>query len=220
MAEFSRRPSGPRPKKSGGSAEFPAGATLFDSHLPCRRVYLLRSGRVRLTGDRGAVLDYLSEGDFFGLKSLLTSYPGGLSAKCLSPVKLSSFSKSELLGLLQRDRRFAARLLRNLARRVDRYEQTIQDAVLERAERRLALLLARLAPSRPASGWVPLRFNPSNAEFARTIGSTRWRIAHFMHHFQSLGWLQRRPKLWVLREGLRQFLEPSPEIRPHKFNVT
>jgi len=207
MAQLTHRRKSLKRKK-GGSLKFPAGATLFDSLRPCRCVYLLRSGRVRLTSDRGAILDYLRSGDFLGERSLLGKYPPGLSAKCLSAVEVSSFRKSEILSRLQQDPRFAARLLRNLARRLDRYEQTIQDAVLERAERRLALLLARLAPALPASGWVRLRFSPSNLELARTIGSTRWRIAHFMRHFQSLGWLQRRPDLWVLQQDLRQFLEP------------
>jgi hypothetical protein len=101
--------------------------------------------------------------------------------------------------------------LTNLARRLDRYEQTIEDAIVERTERRLALLFRRFLPARPISGWVQLLFSPTNSELARTIGSTRWQVAHFMSRFQHLGWLQRRPKLWVLREGLQEFLDAAKE---------
>ncbi len=176
---------------------------------PCHRVYLLRSGLVQLAGGRGAIVDYLRRGDFFGEKCLLGSRRRGLAAKSLSPVELSAFRKAEILTCLRQDRRFAARLLNNLARRLDRYEQTIEDAVVERPERRLALLFWRFLPARPASGWARLRFSPSNSELARSIRSTRWRIAHFMGHFQRLGWLQRRPELWVLRESLREFLQKA-----------
>jgi hypothetical protein len=117
------------------------------------------------------------------------------------------------MNYVQRDRGFAATLIKNLARRLGRYEQRIQDAVVEQAERRLALLLWRFLPARPASGWVRLRFSPSNSELARSIGSTRWRIAHFMGHFQQLGWLERRPELWALREGLDKFLESAAKGR-------
>jgi CRP/FNR family transcriptional regulator, cyclic AMP receptor protein len=207
MPDLTHRRKGSRRREIGGSLEFPAGAILFDSHRACRRVYLLRSGQVQLKGERGAIVDYLSSGDFFGEKSLLNSNSGGLEAKSLSPIEVFAFRKSEVLKRVQEDRRFAARLLKSLARRLDRYEQTIQDSVVEHAERRLALLLCRFLPARPASGWVRLRFSPSNSELARTIGSTRWRVAHFMRRFQGLGWLERRPDLWVLRERLGGFLE-------------
>lgn len=209
MPNLAQRRKGHRRKETGGSLKLPAGVKLFDRGHPCHCVYQLRSGRVQLAGGRGAIVDYLSSGDFFGEKCLLGSRHGGLAAKSLSPVKLSAFRKGEILTRVQRDRRFAARLLTNLARRLDRYEQTIEDAVVERAERRLALLLWHFLPARPASGWARLRFSPSNSELARSIRSTRWRIAHFMGHFQRLGWLQRRPELWVLREGLREFLQKA-----------
>jgi CRP-like cAMP-binding protein len=160
----------------------------------------------RCAGERGAIVDYLSNGDYFGEKSLLGPSCGNLIARSVSPVNASAFGRSELLDCVQQDRRFAARLLNNLARRLDRYEETIQDYAVERAERRLALLLWRFLPARIASGWVRLRFSPSNSELARMMGSTRWRIAHFMGRFQRLGWLERRPELWVLREGLQEFL--------------
>ncbi len=126
-----------------------------------------------------------------------------------SPVHVQVFRKSELLDLIQQDRRFALRFLKSLAHRLDRCEQSLADFVLERIERRLARLLARLAPAKPRSGWVRLQFSPSNSELARTIGSTRWQISHYMRRFQQLGWLQRRPGLWVSCEGLHEFLESS-----------
>jgi CRP-like cAMP-binding protein len=207
MTKHSRNRTESRPKEPGKPLEFPAGAKLFDSDQPCRRVYLLRSGQVQLVSERGAIVDYLCRGDLFGEGALLGPRRGGPAAKSLSTVAVSTFGKSQLLDYVQGDRRFAAELLSALARRLGRYERTIQDAVVERAERRLALLLSRFMPARPRSGWVQLLFSPSNSELARTIGSTRWRIAHFMGHFQRLGWLERRPELWVSREGLREYLE-------------
>jgi len=90
----------------------------------------------------------------------------------------------------------------------DTYNRLLFD-VLERIEVRLARLLCRLAPTKPASGWVSLQFSPTNPEMARTIGTTRWQISHYMHRFQQLGWLQRRPGLWIQRDSLTEFLESS-----------
>jgi CRP/FNR family transcriptional regulator, cyclic AMP receptor protein len=198
-----RRRSGPV------SIGFPAQAKLFDLDHPARQVYLLRSGRVRLACGREAIVDYLMSGDFFGEKCLLPPLLQGQIATALSPVEVSAFRRSELLDLFQKDRRFAQRLLKNLALRVHRYEQTIRDYVAERAEQRLARVLFRFLPARAGSGWVRLEFSPTNSELAKTVGTTRWRIAHFMRKFKQLGWLDRRPDLWVRTEGIKEFLQTA-----------
>ena len=172
-------------------------------------VYLLHAGRVRLSNGNEAILDHLSSGDFFGEGCLLTPDRRSLAAHCLSPITVSAFRPSELLDRVQQDRRFASRLLKNLALRLDRCGQTIRDFVAEPAERRLARQLSRLAPNSHSSGWVRLPISPSNAEFARMVGTTPWRVSHFMQHFRRLGWLDRRPEIWVRREGLREYLEAT-----------
>lgn len=185
---------------------FPAGAKVFDLDHPSRRIYLLRTGCVQLASGREAVLDQLTPGNFFGEGCLLGARHGRQVATAVSPVTVSAFGAAQLLDRVQQDRRFARRLLKNLAVQLDRRRATICDFVTEPAERRLALLLSRLVPASPISGWVRLRLSPSNSEFARTIGATRWRVSYFLRQFRESGWLERRPELWVRQEGLREFL--------------
>jgi CRP-like cAMP-binding protein len=165
---------------------------------------------VQLSRGRKTIVDYLGPGEFFGEQCLLGPRYRDQIATCLSPVQVLAYRKSDLPDLLRKDRRFATRMLKNFALRMNRYEEHIREFVTERAERRLALLLFRFAPSRAESDWVRLQFSPTNTELARTIRSTRWQVAHFMRHFQQLGWLDRRPDLWVRRESLRAFLESPP----------
>ena len=206
-------PTRTKPRSGDVSHAFPAHTKLFDLERPPRRVYLLRSGRVLLACGRRTIVDYLSPGNFFGEQCLLGPGYQHQIATCLSPVQVSTYRKSDLLDLLRKDRRFALRVLKNLALRLNRYKKNRRDFVAERAERRLALLLFRFVPSRANSGWVRLEFSPTNTEIAKTIGSTRWQVAHFMRHFQQLGWLERRPDLWVHCETLGAFLAP-PSARP------
>jgi CRP/FNR family transcriptional regulator, cyclic AMP receptor protein len=192
--------------------DFPAKAKLFNLDRAPRCVYLLRSGRVQLA--RGeAIVDYLTPGSFFGVTCLLGTRHGGQIAPSLSKVRVLSLRRSQLLDLVQKDRRFALRLLKNMALRLNRCEQTIRDSVAEGAEQRLARLLFRFMPARAGSVWVRLQFSPSNSELAKTIGTTRWRIAHFMRKFHELGWLDRRPELWVRTEGIQEFLQSAPAAR-------
>jgi CRP-like cAMP-binding protein len=191
----------------GAGVDFAPGATIYGPDKPAEHIYLLRAGGVQLCSGREAVIDYLVPGDFFGEQCLQTGSGRPQLARSLSPIEVSIFARSELLDRVRKDRRFARRLLTNMAVRMYRLEQTIRDFVAAPAEYRLARLLLRFAPSRATSGWVKLRFSPSNSDLARTVGTTRSRVAHFMSRFQRLGWLRRRPDLWVDYEALRHFVE-------------
>ena len=184
---------------------FPPRTPIFDSDHPRRQIYLLRSGHVQVSTGREAIIDHVRPGDFFGEDMFLSERPSS-TAKALTSIKAAVFGRSELLDRVQHDRRFALRLLKNLAGRLEARARTIRDFIVEPAERRLAWFLFRQTPAIAAQGWVRLRFSPSNSEMARTIGTTRSRISQFMGRFQRSGWLERRPEIWIRREGLRDYL--------------
>jgi len=161
-----------------------------------------------LARGREAIVGYLTPGDVFGEKCLLPGCQGQI-ATALTPVRVLGLSRSELPAMLRRDPDLSLRLLKKLASRLDRSEEVVRGFIVEGSERRLARLLFRFLPSRAGSGWVRLRFSPSNAELSRTIGTTRWRTAHFMRKFQQLGWLARRPELWVRVDGIKEYLETT-----------
>jgi CRP-like cAMP-binding protein len=199
-----------------GENRFPAGTKIFSEELPCSRMYLLRKGRVQISIGKQAILDYLSARDFFGEQVFLRPERRRQTAQTVAPVSVSAFRIADLLDRIQKDRRFARRLITNLVVRLEARGEVIRDFVTEAAEQRLARLFLRLIPARNGSGWVRLRFNPSNAEMARTIGTTRARIAYFTGRFRRLGWLERRPELWVNREGLLEFLQLDARVATHR----
>ena len=128
---------------------FPAGANLFDSQHHSRRIYWLLSGWLQLSSDHNAIFGHLTRGDLFGEKLLLRSRRVDRVAKALSPIDVVVFRKAQFLRRLRRDGRFAQQVLKSLALRLESYEETIRDLVTEPTERRLALALARLAPTAP-----------------------------------------------------------------------
>jgi CRP-like cAMP-binding protein len=189
-----------------GAVLLPAGTILFDPGHPSRRMYQVKSGLVQLSSDSEMIVDHLGPGTFFGEKFLLSAPRCSQIAVAVSPSKVESFGRDKLLTRVQRDHRFAVQLLRKLADRIDRNEQTIRDFAKEPAARRLALFLSRMLPHRSAAAWVRLPWNPTNPELAGRIGTTRWRISRLLNQFQRLGWLRREKGLWVRREGLDGFL--------------
>lgn len=198
------RPSKPREIRQG----FPAGTRIFGPDHGAQRVYQLISGHVQLRNGPEVIVDQLAPGDFFGEKCLLPSGRNDQVAIALSAVIVLAYRKSQLLRGLQRDPHAAGRLLKNLTRRLDRYENAIRDFVTEPAERRLARLLLRLMPARPVSGWIRLPLRVTNGDLGRMAGLTRWRVSHFLNRFRRLGWLTRGPEgLRINREGLKDFLD-------------
>ena len=185
------------------------GDIVFDSENPARSMYRVQQGTVKLSVQSDVILDHLAAGEFFGEKLLLSRCRSRQVATTISPVRLQRFSRRRLVERLQHDRRFASELLKSLAMRIDRYEDTIRELAIEPADRRVALLLRRLLPDRPAAGWVRIDWNPTNPELALRTGTTRWRVSRVINHFRRLGWLRRDDGLWVNREGLTGWLENS-----------
>jgi CRP/FNR family cyclic AMP-dependent transcriptional regulator len=198
-----------RVRAARGSLVYPKGTRVFDAQHPPRHVYLVRQGIVQLSNDSDVILDHVRGGEFFGEKLLLPDSASPQTATTVSRARVQPFGKRELLDGVHHDRRFASKLLKGLAKRIDCHEQSICEFAREPVARRLALVLLRLLPERPASGWVRLPWNPTNPEMARRIGTTRWRISRLVNQFRRQGWLRREDGLWVHREGLDAFLHST-----------
>jgi CRP-like cAMP-binding protein len=184
----------------------PQGTELFGvSHAP-KGLYWLRSGHVRLFGTDDVVLDNLNPGSVFGEKSFL-GHPvlKRQTAVAISAAKITLFKKARLAPQMQNDPHFATRMLKALSLRLDGYERVIRDFVREPAERRLAYLLLRIAPSRP--GWVRIPFPLTNPDLSNMMGTSRWRVSHLLNQFQKQGLLRRQPGLWIQRAALRKYLK-------------
>lgn len=195
-----------KPVGKGQAVSFIAGANLLDEALYPRRIYFLNSGQVRLARVTGVIFDHLKRGSFCGEKLFLAAGTARQTATALAPVEATAYRKADLMAEWRRDPSSALRLVKDLAMRLERYEALICDLVIEKTDIRLARLLLRAAPARPASGWVQLPFSFTNVELARMVGTTRWRVSHLLSRFQRLGWLRRDRDLWLHREGILEYL--------------
>ena len=82
----------------------------------------------------GEGCDYLTRGELFGEKHLLSSRRVHQVAKTVSPVKVVVLRKAEFFRHLRRDRRFAQQVVGNLVLRMERHEETIRDSATERTD--------------------------------------------------------------------------------------
>lgn len=103
------------------SIDFSACDTVIEEGAPADSLYIVRSGRlkaVRASNDGEQVLDYLTEGDFFGERALLTDEPRSATVVAETPTSCFALSRQNFDRLLDT----APAIREQLTRRFSRYE--------------------------------------------------------------------------------------------------
>lgn len=141
--------------------QFPKGEIIFSQGSPGSDLYIIRSGRVEISLNRGGmvvVLTELDENAFFGELAWLTEQTRSATARALTPVVVYSISRSTFLDLYDRSPGVAGKLLRALAESLsDRILATnaqlethflIDQAIVDSEQfRKLYIVAHRKAPS-------------------------------------------------------------------------
>jgi CRP-like cAMP-binding protein len=103
-----------------GSDRVEKGTVLFRQGEPVRGVYLVRSGRVRLSlVDRGNVTDrYAGPGSVLGLPATMTGNPYSLTAQAIEPTEILFITRVDVLALLHAKPAFCFEVVEILAHEV------------------------------------------------------------------------------------------------------
>jgi len=182
------------------------GKILFEEGTPCRGLYVIAAGRVRVTklspGGREQVLHAEREGAL-GEGPL---FDGGLypaSAQAAEPSAVLFLPRETVLAWCRRRPEMAIGIARVLAQRVRRLASLAEDLSLREVGQRLAAYLARAADDgRPVSGGIEFVLAETNQEIAAQIGTVRELVS------RRLGVLRREG---LIRTSGRRILIPDLE---------
>ena len=113
--------------------EIPAGQFIFREGDPGNEMYIIEVGSVEITRQvRGAQpLAVLEPGDFFGEMAVLEDQPRFASARAKENSRLLRIDRSAFAELVQQNFEIAVRIMRKLALRLRRTEQSLQHASTE-----------------------------------------------------------------------------------------
>jgi len=113
--------------------EIPAGQFIFREGDPGNEMYIIETGAVEITRQvRGAQpLAVLEPGDFFGEMAVLEDQPRFASARAKENSRLLRIDRSAFAELVQQNFEIAVRIMRKLALRLRRTEQSLQHASTE-----------------------------------------------------------------------------------------
>jgi len=174
--------------------EFKKKETIFSQGDPCRNVFYIQKGGVRLsvvneTG-KEAVVAVLRPGDFFG-EGCLAGQPIRIgTATAAAHTVALVIEKAEMVRVLHTEHEFSDRFITFMLARNIRIEEDLVDQLFNSSEKRLArtlLLLARYGKEDKLQRVLP---KVSQEMLAEMVGTTRSRVNFFMNKFRKLGFIK------------------------------
>jgi CRP/FNR family transcriptional regulator, cyclic AMP receptor protein len=174
--------------------EFKKKETIFSQGDPCRNVFYIQRGGVRLSvvneSGKEAVVAVLGPGDFFG-EGCLAGQPIRIgTATSIAPTAALIIEKSEMVRVLHTEHEFSDRFISFMLARNIRIEEDLVDQLFNSSEKRLArtlLLLARYGKEDKLQRVLP---KVSQEMLAEMVGTTRSRVNFFMNKFRKLGFIK------------------------------
>jgi CRP/FNR family cyclic AMP-dependent transcriptional regulator len=195
----------------GGVREFVRGTALFHERGAPDRVYVVRSGYVKLSRvseeGREVILAIRGPGDLLGELSAIDESPRSATAVALDPVSALVLSDSDFLSFLEEEPHVARVVLRTLSHRLreadaNRVELSVQD-VVARVAARIDELAQRFGSE--VDGRVEIELPLSQEELAGWTGCSRDSVVKALQTMRGLGWIETaRRRITVLEpEKLR-----------------
>jgi CRP/FNR family transcriptional regulator, cyclic AMP receptor protein len=175
-------------------SEFKKKETVFSQGDPCKNVFYIQKGGVRLsvvneTG-KEAVVAVLGPGDFFG-EGCLAGQPIRIgTATAIAATTVLMIEKKEMIRVLHAEHAFSDRFISYMLSRNIRVEEDLVDQLFNSSEKRLArtlLLLARYGKQDRPQKVLP---KVSQEMLAEMVGTTRSRVNFFMNKFRKLGFIK------------------------------
>jgi len=132
----------------------PAGQTLFHEGDPGKEMYVIQSGKVRLTRvirGQEKLLAELGAGEFFGEMSIINDKPRTATALVLEDAQLLVLDPRTFEAMIKANTEIAVRMIKKLARRLDDANQQIENLLMGDANSRIVHALLQLCQTAPRS---------------------------------------------------------------------
>jgi CRP/FNR family cyclic AMP-dependent transcriptional regulator len=172
------------------SAAYPKGATLFVEGQPARGVFILCSGRVKLStssADGKTLILRISEpGEVLGLPATVTGKSYELTADIIEPAQANFISRNDFLNFLRENGDAALRVAQQLG---ETYHLAISEmrtiGLSHSASEKLARFLLEWTANCPEEkGQVRIKMTLTHEEIAQMIGSSRETVTRLLADFR------------------------------------
>jgi CRP/FNR family cyclic AMP-dependent transcriptional regulator len=162
-------------EKSGYEKQLNTGEVLFKDGDPGDEMYLIKSGKVRISkpaGDVEKTLAVLKEGDFFGEMSVIDGSPRSATATAIEPTELVIFDREVFMNQV-RENPLIEYVLHTLIKRLRETDEQIKYLLIKNEEKRLiAMLLTKAREGTQTDKGILINFSFSYDALADLVGAT------------------------------------------------
>lgn len=183
------------------------------------RAHAVVEGGVRITqsGSDGAqvVIRFIGPGEMFGTVSLFTDGRYPADAVTLAETLEASWSEAELLDLIHRHPQIGVNVIRIIGKRLQEVQERVRELATQRAERRVAhavLRLARQAGQSTINGTV-IEFPLRRKDVADIAGTTLHTASRILTTWEKAGLLASHNQRLTIRNAseILRIAEDTPD---------
>ena len=187
------------------SALYPRGANFFIEGQPARGVFILCSGKVKLSTSsakgKTVILRIAEPGEVLGLPATVTGTCYELTAEVIEPAQSKFISRSAFLAFLKDNGEAALRVVQQLG---EAYHLVIAEmrtiCLSHSAGEKLARFLLEWAASVPqVNGQLQVKLTLTHEELGQMIGSTRETVTRLLTNFRRNQLLQIRGSTLIIK---------------------
>ncbi len=183
----------------------PSGTRLFNQGDESVRAHAVVEGGVRISqaGSDGAqvVIRFVGPGEMFGTVALFTDGRYPADATALGETREASWSEPELLDLMTRHPRIAINAIRIIGKRLQEVQNRVRELATQRAERRIAHALLRLArqSGQSTAAGTAITFPLRRKDVADLAGTTLHTASQILTAWEKAGLLVSRERQLTIR---------------------
>jgi len=184
----------------------PSGTRIFNQGDENVRAHAVIEGSVRISqsGGDGAevVMRFICPGEMFGTVALFTDGHYPADATALAETLEVSWSEPELLDLMARHPQIAINAIRIIGKRLQEVQNRVRELATQRAERRLAHALTRLARQSGHStvAGTAITFPLRRKDVADIAGTTLHTASRILTGWEKAGLLISRRRQLTIRD--------------------
>jgi len=189
---------------------YPRGARIFDQGERVERAHALLGGAVRISqaGSDGeqVVIRFIGPGEIFGSVAIYTDGHYPADAVAMTDAMEVSWSHGDLIALMERHSRIAINMVTIIGKRLAVLQDRVRELATQRAERRIANTLLRLArqTGRTTEAGREIGFPLRRKDIADISGTTLYTVSRTLTQWGRKG--------WIISDNQQLTLRALPEI--------
>jgi CRP-like cAMP-binding protein len=188
---------------------YPRGSAIFAEGELGDRLYIILEGKVTLgrhsPDGRENLLAVMGPADMFGELSVFDPGPRTSTAVAVTEVRLATMDRAAMRGWITKRPEIAEQLLRVIARRLRRTNNSLADLIFTDVPGRVAKALLQLARQFGTrdNGHLRVTHDLTQEELAQLVGASRETVNKALADFGQRGWLRLEGKSVVILDQER-----------------